>query len=305
MRILITGGAGFIGSHVADALLSQGHEVHVVDDLSTGRRENVPEGAVLHVMDLRDERLPSLVRAIGPQVVNHHAAQVSVSVSVRKPQIDASINLLGLLNLLAGVEPGQVSHFVFASSGGTVYGEPEVLPSKETMPLDPRTPYGIAKAASEWYLRAAAERLGFTQVCLRYANVYGPRQSPHGEAGVVAIFSERLRRGEACTIHGDGLHVRDYVYVKDLAQASVLALGRREPLAVNIGTGVGTTTNDLYAGLAKAAGSDRAPVYGPERPGDLRASVLDPALAARELGWHPATTLAEGLEATYASFAHG
>jgi UDP-glucose 4-epimerase len=245
-----------------------------------------------------------LVRELRPDVINHHAAQVSVSVSVREPAVDASVNLLGLLHLLQGVEPGSLTRFVFASSGGTVYGEPAVLPATEALPFDPRTPYGIAKATSEWYLRFASERLGFVPVCLRYANVYGPRQSPHGEAGVVAIFSLRLQRGEACTIFGDGAHVRDYVYVTDVARASVLALAVTEPLAVNIATGVGTTTNDLYARLARAAGVRSPATHAPERPGDLRASILDPSLAGRRLGWFPLITLDRGLEATYASFAN-
>jgi len=302
MRILVTGGAGFIGSHVVDAYVAAGHEVHVLDDLSSGARENVNPKATLHVADLREPRVADLVRSLKPQVVNHHAAQVSVSVSVREPAADASVNLLGLLHLLQGLEPGSVSRFVFASSGGTVYGEPSRLPATEALPFDPQTPYGIAKATSEWYLRFAAERLGFVPVCLRYANVYGPRQSPHGEAGVVAIFSLRLRNGQPCTIFGDGQHVRDYVYVGDVARASVLALEVSEALAVNIATGVGTTTNDLYARLARAAGVRAPATYAPERPGDLRASILDPTLAGRRLGWVPQITLDRGLEATYASF---
>lgn len=304
MKILVTGGAGFIGSHVVDAYVAAGHEVHVLDDLSSGRRENVNAAATLHVADLRDPGVAALVRSLRPDVINHHAAQVSVSVSVREPAADASVNVLGLLHLLQGVEPGSLARFVFASSGGTVYGEPSTLPATEALPFDPRTPYGIAKATSEWYLRFAAERLGFLPVCLRYANVYGPRQSPHGEAGVVAIFSLRLCQGQPCTIFGDGEHVRDYVYVGDVARASVLALGAAQPLAVNIATGVGTTTNDLYAALGRAAGVRTPAAYAPERPGDLRASILDASLAGRRLGWRPNVTLERGLEATYASFCH-
>ena len=304
MRILVTGGAGFIGSHVVDAYVAEGHEVHVLDDLSTGSRDNVNERASLHVADLRDPGVSALVRELRPQVVNHHAAQVSVSVSVREPAADAAVNVLGLLHLLQGLEPGSVQRVVFASSGGTVYGEPATLPATEALPFDPRTPYGIAKATSEWYLRFAAERLGFVPVCLRYSNVYGPRQSPHGEAGVVAIFSERLRAGRPCTIFGDGEHVRDYVFVGDVARASVLALGVSAPLAANIATGVGTTTNDLYARLAKVAGVATPATYAPERPGDLRANLLDASLAGRRLGWMPHVTLDRGLEVTYASFAH-
>lgn len=304
MKILVTGGAGFIGSHVVDAYVAAGHEVHVLDDLSSGRRENVNPAATLHVADLREPGVADLVRSLKPEVINHHAAQVSVSVSVREPAADASVNVLGLLHLLQGVLPGTLTRFVFASSGGTVYGEPSTLPATEALPFDPRTPYGIAKATSEWYLRFASERLGFVPVVLRYANVYGPRQSPHGEAGVVAIFSLRLRQGQPCTIFGDGEHVRDYVYVGDVAHASVLALGVAHPLAVNIATGVGTTTNDLYARLAVAAGVRTAALHAPERPGDLRASILDASLAGRRLGWVPKTTLDRGLEATYASFIH-
>lgn len=302
--VLVTGGAGFIGSHVVDACVEAGWRVHVIDNLSSGRREDVNVAAVFHEIDLRDERIPALVGEIAPTVIAHLAAQVSVSVSVREPGLDASINLIGLLNLLAGVEPGSLDRFVFSSSGGTVYGEPEQLPATEDLPLDPRTPYGIAKAASEWYIRAASERLGFAYTHLRYANVYGPRQSPHGEAGVVAIFSELLRQGAPCTVHGDGEHIRDYVYVGDVARANLAAIekGQGESFAVNIGTGLATTTNELYAALARAAGSASDAIHGPARPGDLQANTVDPSLAARLLSWAPSTKLAEGLATTYASF---
>lgn len=302
MRILVTGGAGFIGSHVVDVLLGAGHEVHVIDDLSSGARGNVNPSATFHHLDLRDEAVPALVRELRPQVINHHAAQVSVSVSVREPQADASINLMGLLNLISGVEPGALERVVFASSGGTVYGDPPDLPAVESFPLDPRTPYGIAKAASEWYLRFLASEKGFKTAFLRYSNVYGPRQSPHGEAGVVAIFTQRLLAGQPCTIHGDGEFLRDYVYVGDVARASLLALGAEGDVAVNIGTGIGTTVNRLYELLAAAASSQAEALHGPPRPGDLRANMLDPALAGELLGWRPEVSLAAGLKATYGSF---
>jgi UDP-glucose 4-epimerase len=286
---------------VVDAYVAAGHEVHVLDNLSTGERKNLNKSAVFHERDLRDADTADFVRALKPEVVNHHAAQISVSVSVREPAVDAGINLLGLLNLLSGLEPGVTRRVVFASSGGTVYGEPDVLPATEAMRLDPRTPYGIAKAASEWYLRFFAGQVGFSTSFLRYANVYGPRQNAHGEAGVVAIFCNRLLAGQPCTIHGDGEHVRDYVFVGDVARASLLALDKPGDHAVNIGTGVGTTTNALYAELARIARGP-APVHGPARPGDLRASILDPTLAGRVLGWTPMVSLAQGLEVTYASF---
>ena len=306
MRILVTGGAGFIGSHVADAYLALGHQVTVLDNLSGGRLTNVPKRAKFAKVDLRDRRrVDSLFKQGRFEVVNSHAAQMSVPDSVRDPRLDAEINVLGILNLLEAGRANKLKKFIHVSSGGTVYGAPKKLPATESYPIAPESPYGITKAVGEDYLRFYAAQTGMQFTVLRYSNVYGPRQLPHGEAGVVAIFIQRMLNGQACTIFGDGRIIRDYVYVGDVARANVLALKKGAGQAYNIGTGKPTDLRQLYSGILKALGLRQSPLYGPPRPGDLRANYLSAAKAKRQLGWSPKTPLAKGLAETAAFFKEG
>lgn len=306
MKVLLTGGAGFIGGHVAEAHLARRDEVWIVDDLSTGRRSNVPEGAHFLRMDIRDEALKDVFREAGGfDIVNHHAAQIDVRVSVNDPRRDAGINVDGLLNVLDLAVKNDVSRFVFVSSGGVVYGEPDLIPTPETAPKLPLSPYGVTKLAAEFYLHYYHRIHGLDYVALRYSNVYGPRQDPHGEAGVVAIFSRRIMGGEALTVYGDGEQTRDYVYVGDVARANIFvcdaALEPADGLddrAFNVGTGNETSVNDLARELQGVAGREVAVNRAAARPGELQRSCLDTSrLEAR--GWRVDTTLSEGLAKTY------
>jgi UDP-glucose 4-epimerase len=299
MRILVTGGAGFIGSHVVDAYVSTGHEVAVLDDLSTGLRENLNPKARFHQMDLRDPALPELVKRENPEVVNHHAAQMSVKLSVEDPLFDASVNITGTLSLLESCRQAGVRKVIYSSSGGTVYGEPRRLPLDEGHQLAPISPYGVSKLAGEYYLNTYASSWGMECVILRYGNVYGPRQRPHGEAGVVAIFCLDLLAGRAPVIHWDGEQEKDYVYVEDCVRANVAGLAPGVSGVFNIGAGVGTSVNELYrhiAGFLDA--SEVKPVPGPRRTGDVRKIYLDTSRARDRLGWEPAVSLMEGLRRT-------
>ena len=299
MRALVTGGAGFIGSHVVDRLLAAGHAIDVVDNLSTGRRELAHPAARLHAVDIRSPRLRAVFAETRPDAVVHLAAQMDVRRSVADPLFDASVNVLGTLNVLECCRRAAVARLVFASSGGAIYGDCETVPTPESQPARPASPYGVAKLAAERYIAAWAALTGSTAVALRYANVYGPRQNPLGEAGVVAIFSSRLVAGEPCLINGDGEQTRDYVYVEDVADATVLALGVPQAIdAINIGTGVESSVNDLYRRLAAVAGATPAARHGPGKPGEQRRSALDAGLAKRLLGWAPATPLDLGLRKT-------
>jgi UDP-glucose 4-epimerase len=298
MTIIVTGGAGFIGSHVVDALLARGDEVHVVDDLSHGLRANVPAAATLHVHDVR-EPLEAIVRETRAQAIVHFAAQADVRVSVAEPGRDAAINVVGTVNVL---EAARLSgaRVVFASTGGAIYGECE-RPAREDDPCLPLSPYGAAKLAGEGYLGAFARLYGTPHLALRFGNVYGPRQDPHGEAGVVAIFLGRLLDGEQCRIFGDGSQSRDYVYVGDVASATVAALDSEVDGVLNIGTGIATSVLDLYDVCRSVAGSDAVPVHEEARAGELGRSVLDGERAAAAIGFRPATSLAEGVAATWRS----
>lgn len=302
MRILVTGGAGFIGSHIADALLDDGHEVAILDDLSSGNRRNVPEAAHFAEGDIRDaETVDRLLGDFRPDVVSHQAAQVSVSRSTREPQYDASVNVLGSLNLLESSVRHGVSRFVFASTGGAIYGEvPEGERADIDRPPAPLSPYGCAKLSVESYLRYYEHEHGLPYTVLRYANVYGPRQDPHGEAGVVAIFARRLLAGEPIRINarrteGDPGCVRDYVHVRDVVAANLAAVaGKVEAPVSNVATGRGTTTLELANLLTDAAGSIANITFGPRRPGDLERSVLAPSPTVPG----PRVTLEEGIRET-------
>jgi UDP-glucose 4-epimerase len=295
VRVIVTGGAGFIGSHVVDALVARGDEVAVVDSLVHGKRENVHANAELHVRDIR-EPLEDLFDGVRPEVVLHLAAQADVRVSVEHPVMDAEVNVLGTVRILEAARRHD-AQVVFSSTGGAIYGEC-VAPAPETSPCEPVSPYGTAKLAAEEYLRSFNRLYGTTHVALRYGNVYGPRQDPHGEAGVVAIFLGALARGEQATIFGDGLQTRDYVYVGDVARATLSAVGHDGGI-LNVGTGLETSVVDLYALCAQVAGSDAEARHAPARLGELQRSFLDPELAARELGFRAMVGLDDGLAATW------
>jgi UDP-glucose 4-epimerase len=297
---------------VVDALIKEGHEVFVVDNLSRGRKENLNPRAKFYQLDILSPKLEEVFREEGIEMVSHHAAQIDVRRSVASPSEDARINLLGLINLLENCVRYGVRGIVFASSGGVIYGDPQSLPVEESAPKRPLSPYGVSKLSSEYYLWCFAKLYGLPYVSLRYANVYGPRQDPHGEAGVVAIFGEKMLTNTAPTIYGDGEQVRDYVYVEDVARANVLALYKLEEssqvvgedhldwYAYNIGTGQPTTVNQLFNLLRDSVGYKGQPTYGPERPGELRRVYLDCSKAFKELGWEPRVSLSEGLRRTVA-----
>ncbi|MBK9517455.1 MAG: NAD-dependent epimerase/dehydratase family protein [Anaeromyxobacter sp.] len=302
-KILITGGAGFIGSTIADTFLAAGWDVAVLDDLSTGKRENVPAAARFYPVDLRSAAAVEVVTTERPEVICHHAAQMDVRRSMAEPRFDADVNVGGLLNLLQGaVAAGSVKRVLFASSGGATYGDTPVIPTPESHPQQPLSVYGASKAASELYLGVYQANYGIPFAALRYANVYGPRQDPHGEAGVVAIFCGRLLDGAPCTIYGDGGQTRDYVFVGDVARANLLAAERGFAGALNVGTGRETDVNDLYARLARAAGSTTPAVHAEARLGEQRRSCISPAAAAAALGWRPEVSLDDGLARTLAFF---
>jgi UDP-glucose 4-epimerase len=304
-RVLVTGGAGFIASHVAEAYLDAGDDVWIVDDLSSGRRANLPSGAEFMEMDVRDPEMRHLFRDVRFDLVNLHAAQIDVRVSVADPAKDAGINLMGLLNVMeAAVEVG-TRRVVFVSSGGVVYGEPDQIPTPETAPKLPLSPYGVTKLGGEFYLNYYRQIRGLEYVALRYSNVFGPRQDPHGEAGVVAIFCNRLLAGEPLTVFGDGEQTRDYVYVKDVVAANMLAsdldMGDGQGLdarAFNVGTGVGTSVLELADTLERIAGVSPPRRHEAGRPGELRHSTLD-AGRIRSRGWRPEFTLEAGLRETF------
>ena len=306
MKILVTGGAGFIGSHVVDAYLEAGHEVIVIDNLTAGKRENVSPEARFYEVDLED--LPGLEEVFArerPEVVNHHAAQAAVPRSVEDPPYDARVNVLGMIHLLECCARFDVHKVIYASTGGALYGEPQQIPVPEEHPIRPKSPYGASKYAAEVYLRCYHELYGLPYVTLRYANVYGPRQDPYGEAGVIAIFARALLAGQRPTIFGDGTQTRDFVYVGDVAQANLLASGDlpTPTLTVNIGTGQETSVNEIFHLLKGLTGFQGEPRYAPPRPGDVYRIALRAARAQELLGWIPQTPLEEGLRRTVESFA--
>lgn len=303
MKALVTGGAGFIGSHVVEALLTAGHQVVVVDDLSRGRRKQVPPGAALEICDMGAPRLAALMADHRPDAVLHLAAQVDVRRSVAEPRHDAAVNVLGTLNLLQAAQAAGVKTLVFSSTGGAIYGDQEAYPAKEEHPCRPLSPYGVSKLCAEAYATYFGGAHGMRTVILRYSNVYGPRQDPHGEAGVVAIFADRLLAQQPALIYGDGQQTRDFVYVGDVARANLLALESSLSGVFNIGTGVETPIVALYEALARLAGSRSQPRHQPARLGEQRRSAIDATRAVEMLRWRPEISLNQGLARTLAAFA--
>jgi len=288
---------------VAEALLANGHRVLIVDDLSSGRKENVPAGAEFHELDIRSPAAAGLVREAGVEVLFHHAAQMDVRRSVEDPVHDAEVNVVGTLNLVEGGRSGALAQVIFASTGGAMYGEQQRFPADEDHPARPLSPYGVAKLAVERYLYFYHREYGLDATALRYANVYGPRQNPHGEAGVVAIFLDRLLSGREAVINGDGMQTRDYVAVEDVAAANLAALGRPGFGIYNVGTGRETTVVELYRLLAAALGVTRPAIHGPAKAGEQRRSAIDSGRLARELAVRVSTGLEDGIARTAAWFA--
>jgi UDP-glucose 4-epimerase len=303
MKVLVTGGAGFIGSHIVDAYLAAGHNVIVVDDLSTGKMANLNPAAKLYRMDIRDPELAKVFERERPDFVNHHAAQAAVRRSIEEPLFDAEVNILGSINLIENARRMGVKRFIYISSGGAIYGEPQTLPCDETHPIVPICPYGATKHTVEHYLHMVQVNFGLEYTVLRYANVYGPRQDPNGEAGVVAIFAGRMLNDQQAIINGDGENTRDFVYVGDIARANLLALTVAHPCgAYNIGCGIPTSINQIFSMLKRITGSPMPEVHGPAKLGETRQIYLNTEKAHRELGWQPEVVLEEGLRQTVEYF---
>jgi UDP-glucose 4-epimerase len=304
MKILVTGGAGFIGSHVVDTLIDSGHQVIVVDSFwehGGGRRENVHAQAQFHKLDVRDAACAALIQAERPEVISHHAAQHSVKISTDTPELDASVNVLGLINLLSAAQKAGTRKVIFASSGAT-YGMPASLPITERTPQLPESPYGISKLVSEHYLRYWRASFGLEYTALRYGNVYGPRQDPNGEAGVIAVFVKRFLERQAVRIDWDGEQTRDYVFVSDVARATLAALHNANGEAICIGSGQSTSVNQVYRALRDLTGFEAPITHTPRRSGDVRAALFDVSKAWEVLGWSPRVSLVDGLALTVDSF---
>jgi UDP-glucose 4-epimerase len=302
MNILVTGGAGFIGSNIADAYIQARHSVIIVDDLSSGVIENVNPKAKFYKFDIQSPELEKIFKENRIEVINHHAAQMDVRKSVADPKFDASINILGMLNTFElGAKYG-VQKIIFASTGGAIYGEQDYFPADEQHPLRPLSPYGITKLSTEKYLYYYQAIHGIQHVILRYANIYGPRQNPHGEAGVVAIFADKMLKGEEPLINGDGKQTRDYVYVGDVVRANILALAHPSSDTFNIGTGIENDVNTLFHFIRKFTGSTSRELHGPGKIGEQLRSVIDHTKAKKKLGWEPTVSLEEGLKRTVEFF---
>ncbi|MBN2089502.1 NAD-dependent epimerase/dehydratase family protein [candidate division KSB1 bacterium] len=302
MKILVTGGAGFIASHVADAYIKAGHEVVIIDNLSTGKIENINPNAKFYQLDILDEKVKEVFRTEKFDLVNHHAAQMDIRKSVADPLYDARVNILGTLNLMQNSVDFNVKKFIFISSGGAAYGEQEIFPAPETHPTRPLSPYGVTKLTGEKYLYFYHTAYGLQYNVLRYANVYGPRQSPHGEAGVVAIFTTRLLNGEAPVINGDGKQTRDYVYVGDVVRANVKLLDFNQNETFNIGTSIETDVNQIFHHLNSLCDSNKPEQHGPAKKGEQLRSVIDYGKAIQVLDWKPEMDLATGLKETVEFF---
>ncbi len=298
-RALVTGGAGFIGSHVVDALIKKGLKIVVIDDLSTGSRKNINPKAKFYKLDIRSKNLDAIFKKERPDYVFHLAAQMDVRKSVADPVFDADINILGTLNLLENSVAHKVKKIIFSSSGGAVYGETDKIPTSEAVYEKSISPYGVSKLSAEKYLYFYENEYGLPYVSLRYANVYGPRQRSDGEAGVVAIFTKKILAGEQPIINGDGKNTRDYVYVEDVARANVLALRKKARGAYNVGTGKETTVNQIFKKIVKISQIKMKEVHGPAKPGEQRRSSLSYAKIKKELGWQPKVNLDEGLKKTF------
>jgi len=307
VRILVTGGAGFIGSHVADGFRAKGHEVAVVDNLSTGNTANLDPSIKLYKQDIRDDALEQVFKDFKPDVVDHHAAQANVPASLVDPVFDASVNVLGGLNLLKLSAAHGVKKFIYISSGGAMYGEPDPhdLPVKETAPVRPLSPYGASKQALEAWLGVYQRTFGMDYTILRYANIYGPRQGVREEGAVVAVFATRMAADQPVTIDGTGQQTRDFVYVGDCVTANIAALDRGSGGAFTIGTGRETSIREIFDGMAEVAGYTHQPQFGAARKGDVVRIVLNPGLAREKLGWDAAMPLHDGLTKTYRFFSDG
>lgn len=297
---LITGAAGFIGSHLVDRLVETGYRVVGIDDLSSGTKDNLPKNFDLRELDIRDPAVQLVVEETQPDVVFHLAAQISVLVSTREPGFDAEVNIGGALNLLEGLRLVKSDNvrLIYVTSGGTAYGEPEIIPADENTPVRPLSPYGASKLAVETYLPVYERAIGMSYSIIRLANIYGPRQDPHGEAGVVAIFSKAMLAGRSLVVFGDGNDERDYVYVGDVVEAIVRAADSTRPGPFNVGTGIGTSTNRIFEIIAENCEHDEPAVHGAPRPGDINRISLDSSKAKRELGWEPRISLEDGLKTT-------
>jgi UDP-glucose 4-epimerase len=301
LKVLVTGGAGFIGSHVVDALIEDGHSVAVVDNLSTGTREYVNPQASFHQVDIRSPELDDVLQQERPDLINHHAAHVDVRRSVSDPLYDADVNVVGSLNLLECARQQGINRFIYASTGGAVYGEPVSLPCDEEHPLNPICPYGVSKLTAERYVSFYGLAFGLQYTILRYPNVYGPRQDPFGEAGVVAIFSQQMLQGGQVVINGSGEQERDFVHVADIARANLIAQDDLQGQIYNLGAGVGTSINELFTIMGRMAGYSDKPIHGPPKSGETFKIYLDAHKAGVGLGWQPEVDLNEGLGTTIGS----
>ncbi len=298
MRIVVTGGAGFIGSHIVDAYIEAGHDVAVIDNLSSGSQANINPKARLYKLDIRSPEVELVFAKEKPDVLNHHAAQIDVRSSVLDPSYDAQVNVVGMLSLLQLCVKHGARKVIFASSGGAIYGEPGVLPADESTPLDPLAPYGAAKVAGEYYLSCFHALHGLDYTALRYGNIYGPRQDPHGEAGVIAIFARAMLAGGGVKIFGSGEQLRDYVFVGDVVRANVLSLTKGDNQRINIGTAIGTSVNELFERLKAITGYQQDALYCPARHGELEKTYLTNTRAQEELGWVPEVDIQHGLQRT-------
>lgn len=302
MKILVTGGAGFIGSHVVDSFINEGHSVVIIDDLSTGREQNINSKAKFIKTDIKDENISKIFEQEKFDIVDHHAAQMDVRKSVKDPAFDANTNIIGTINLLQNCIKYKVKKFIFASTGGAVYGEQKYFPADEEHPTNPVSPYGISKLAVEKYLYFYNVQYNFNYTILRYANIYGPRQNPEGEAGVVAIFTNKLLKNEQPIINGDGKQTRDYVYVGDVVKANLLALKDNATDIYNVGTGLETDVNTLFSYLNKITGKNRDEKHGPPAQGEQLRSVITSEKIFNKFNWKPDTKLEDGLQKTVEYF---